>query len=341
MKGDFPDDTFTEADVLRCLDQAGLKYKTGHRYILSQCPTHDDSNPSVQIYRDDWFVNCHSGCGRYHITKAFPNLRQNIPGASKAPVASNRIKSRMTEHKYKTYDLMHEWEQLPKIPRDHEFKTIPLEVLDELGWRWDEYKHSYFIPYFNMSRTQIPFGQWRHLQGDRRFTFLPEAKPIAYGLWNLDGNSKLFVVEGASDCAVLDYAAVPWIGMPSAASGELIKGLGRFCKENAIQLVYAGDNDQAGDKLRDALDEVCSYRVKQPPKKYKDWGDFLVAEGVEAVQNYCFIELFPQEYPSTPEEAKTALERVQDVFPGAVELTIVGSKEESKEQSVGEPTALF
>lgn len=268
----------------------------------------------------------------------------------------------MTEHKYKTYDLMHEWEQLPKIPRDHQFKTIPLEILDDLGWRWDEYKHSYFIPYFNMSRTQIPFGQWRHLQGDRRFTFLPEAKPIAYGLWNLDGNSKLFVVEGASDCAVLDYAAVPWIGMPSAASATLMQGLGRYCKENNISVIYAGDNDEAGNKLRDALDEIMPYRVKQPPKKYKDWGDFLVAEGVETVQNYCFEELFPQEYPSTPEEAKdpvmddllersrlggdtwsgdqglndkTAVERVQQVFPGAVELKIIGQELKS------EPTTLF
>ena len=342
MRGDFPDDTFTESDVLRCLDSAGLKYKRGSRYILAQCPTHEDENPSVQIYKDDWFVNCHAGCGRYHITKAFPELRPKMDGSYVRSAPARPVRAqKMTEHKYKTYDLMHEWEQLPKIPRDHQFKTIPLEILDDLGWRWDEYKHSYFIPYFNMSRTQIPFGQWRHLQGDRRFTFLPEAKPIAYGLWNLDGNSKLFVVEGASDCAVLDYAAVPWIGMPSAASATLMQGLGRYCKENAIQLVYAGDNDDAGDKLRDALDEVMPYRVCQPPKKYKDWGDFLVAEGVEAVQNHCFKELFPQEYPSTPEEAKTALERVQDVFPGAVELKIVGSQGESKEQSVGEPTALF
>lgn len=333
MRGDFPDDTFTETDVLSCLEGANLHYKVGHRYILSQCPTHEDQNPSVQIYKDDWFVNCHAGCGRYHITKAFPGLREH--GRSyEVPRKANKAKP-MTEHKYKVYDLMHEWEQLPEIPRDHKFKTIPLEILDGLGWRWDEYKKSYFIPYFNMTRTQIPFGQWRHLQGDRRFTFLPEAKPIAYGLWNLDGNPKLFVVEGASDCAVLDYAAVPWIGMPSAASATLMQGLGRYCKEHKIDVIYAGDNDAAGDKLKDALDEVISYRVKQPPKKYKDWGDFLVAEGVEAVQNYCFTELFPQEYPSTPEEATTTLEKVQNVFPGAVELKIVG------QEPVNEPTTLF
>jgi hypothetical protein len=65
-----------------------------------------------------------------------------------------------------------------------------------------------------------------------------------------------------------------------------------YCRKNAIQLVYAGDNDAAGEKLRAALDEVTGYRVKQPPKEYKDWGDFLEATDVETVQNYCMEELF-------------------------------------------------
>lgn len=348
MRGEFPEDEFTENDVLSALDGAGLKYKTGHRYILSQCPTHEDQHPSVQIYKDDWFVNCHAGCGRFHITKAFPELRDKTgthAQRSQRPIrTSSRSEKKVSEHKYKEFDLMGEWKQMPLIPRDHKFKGIELEILDELGWRWDEAKNSYFIPYFDRSRQFIPFGQWRHLSGDRRFTFLKDARPIAYGLWNLDpSNSPLFVCEGASDAAVLDYVAVPWIAMPSAASGELMKGLARFCKENAIQLVYAGDNDSAGDKLREALDEVMPYRVKQPPKKYKDWGDFFEAEGFEVVNDYCMRELFPEKYaePEKKWEEMTDVEKVQDVFPGAKELEIVGSPGESKEQSSGEPQVLF
>ena len=347
-KGDFPDDTFTESDVLRCLDTAGKRYKLGSRYILAQCPTHEDENPSVQIYKDDWFVNCHAGCGRFHITKAFPELRQNMDGSyarSQAPVPV-RTKT-VTEHKYTDYNQYEFWESLPLIPRDHEFKTIPLDVLDSLGWRWLEDKNSYYIPYFDRSQQFIPFSQMRHLQGDRRFTFLKDAKPIAYGLWNLDpSNSPLFICEGASDAAVLDYCAVPWLAMPSAASVELIKGLGRFCKKEGIQLVYAGDNDAAGDKLRDALDEVTSYRVKQPPKKYKDWGDFLVATDLETVQNYCFEELFPEDSMKLPPEKTweemNDVEKVQEVFPGAVQLEIVNDpSEDSKELSKGSPQPLF
>lgn len=333
-KGDFPDDTFTENEVLACLESQGLKFKNGSRYILSQCPTHDDEHPSVQIYKDDWFVNCHSGCGRYHITKAFPQLRDTQNGGRMSTVRHERKATKVTEHKYTQFDLMDEWKAMPLIPRDHSFKGIPLDVLDALGWRWDEKMSSYFIPYFSGSKRAVPFAQWRHLKGDRRFTFLKDAKPTCYGTWNLD-NDTLFVVEGTSDCAVLDFAAVPWIGLPSAASAELMKALAKHCKEKGITLVYAGDNDEAGDKLREALDSVSSYRLKQPPKAYKDWGDFLVAEGVEAVSDYCMPELFPP----TIEEDESGIDKVLEVFPGAKVLKVADSGE-SKEQSP-EPATLF
>jgi hypothetical protein len=334
MRGKFPDDTFTEADVLSYLESAGLKYKNGHRYILSQCPIHEDENPSVQIYKDDWFVNCHAGCGRYHITKAFPQLRPNNSGYTPSPMATRKEPKMTQQHQYKQFDQMEYWKSLPLIPRDHQFKTIPLETLDFMGWRWVPDKNSYFIPYFNMTETQIPFSQLRHLQGDRRFTFLKDARPIIYGLQNLDpNNGPLFLVEGSSDCAVLEHCAMSWLGTPSASQKELIHGLGRYCKENGIQLVYAGDNDTAGDKVREALDDVVAYRVHQPPKKYKDWGDFLVAEGYDVVYQYLWDFIQPPVL-NVPIKQITDLESIQNVFPGSVELKVVGHGE-SKEQSVG------
>lgn len=367
MKGDYPDDTFTENDVLLALERTGKKYRNGSRYILAQCPLHDDEHPSVQIYKDDWFTNCHAGCGRFHITKAYPELRNpeatRNSNTKKFRSPSRRVASEspMTEHKYKEVDLMEFWESLPEIPQDHHFKGIPIDTLHDLGWRYDPNGDRYFIPYFSASRQSIPFAQWRNLADGPRFNFWKDAKPTCYGTWNLD-NPKLFVVEGASDAAVLEYAAVPWIALPSAASKTLMQQMAQYCRENAIQLIYAGDNDAAGDKLREALDEIMPYRVKQVPPKYNDWGDFLEAEGVEKVQEYAFQELFPLDptrygdYVDMEKEQIFTLAADKDisrgknllnvkrVWPDAqpVELTGAPEKEISKElTSKGTPQPLF
>lgn len=329
MSGDYPDDTFTQSNVENELDRAGLKHYDKGRYLLAQCPTHEDRHPSVQIYKDDWFVNCHATCGRFHITKAFPSLREaqrggyssgaNYPARRSESNRDTDRKKEMTEHKYIEVDLMSFWEKLPEIPQDHFFKGIPIEELTELGWRYDPNGHRYFIPYFSASRESIPFAQWRNLGDGPRFNFWKDAKPTCYGTWNLD-NPKLFVVEGTSDAAVLDYCLVPWIALPSAASGELMKKMANYCKENEIELVYAGDNDIAGDKLKAALDEVMPYRIKQPPSKYKDWGEFFEAEGQSAVSDYCSEELIGKqiEVPVVEEvDEDLELENVLAVFPGA------------------------
>jgi len=334
MKGNYEEDKFTENDVLMELDRAGLKYFNKGRYLLSQCPMHDDKHPSVQIYKDDWFVNCHAGCGRFHITKAFPSLREN----QQQPVYSERGRSnnsirreqKVTEHKYKQFDLMADWEKMELLPEFH-LHGVPSDVLNDMGWR--KHNHSVFIPYFSASKGSIPFAQYRHLQGDVRFTMLKDAKPTMYGTWNLD-NDKLFLVEGTSDAAVLEYCAVPWIAAPSAASGELVKAFAMYCKENGIQVVYAGDNDTAGDKLREALDEILPYRVKQVPTKYKDWGEFLEATDVETVQDYAFEELFGKKLPaSIPSE-------VSSNWPGAEEIKMADPFE-SKEPAKVQPQLLF
>lgn len=360
MKGNYEPDNFTENDVLRCLDAAGLKYKQGHRYILSQCPTHEDKHPSVQIYKDDWFVNCHAGCGRYHITKAFPELLPQRDGVARQNPAPARTVKKAPPVKYQKFDQMEYWQSLPMIPRDHYFKSIPLDVLDDLGWRWVAEKNSYYIPYFSRSKKSIPFSQLRHLTGERRFTFLKDAKPTMYGTWNLEPGEKIFLVEGASDAAVLDHCCIPWIAAPSAASAELVKAMAVWSAENGVKIVYAGDRDAAGDKLKDALDEVTTYRVRQPREPYKDWGEMFEAEGEKSVINYCHSELYlgepvpfpeiepgykpPEVIEAEKKEAeeewnkKTPVEKVQTVFPGAIELKVVGGE---KKQLETPPTQSF
>lgn len=325
-------DTFTEQDVKGCLDFMGFKWYDKGRYILSQCPTHDDNHPSVQIYKDDWFVNCHAGCGRYHITKAFPELlnREKVSGNGNSSGPSvqrgNKEGRKVTEREYTEFDQMEYWKSLPDIPRDHQFKSLPLSTLDVLGWKWIEDKNSYYIPYFNRPRTKIPFSQLRHLAGERRFTFLKDAKPTLYGTWHLiEDMGKIFVVEGASDAAVLETCGIPWIAAPSAASSALIGSMVVWAVERGIEIVYAGDNDEAGDSLKAKIDELVPYRVKQPREPYKDWGEMYEAEGYDSVRDYCMKEIDPTWENTEPPKNWSEMsgeEKILYMFPGAKVLEI-------------------
>ena len=366
MKGNYEPDNFTENDVLACLEAAGLKHgRGGGRYILTQCPLHEDKQPSAQIYTDDWFVKCHAGCegGRFHITKAFPELRRDnngfyTKGNGQLLPRPIRKPKEVSETKYKTFDLTELWKSLPEIPAGHEFKGLPIDELNSLGWRWDEKGNRYFIPYFSRSKSSIPFGQWRNLSGNVRFNFWKDAKPTMYGTWNLDpSNSPIFLVEGTSDAMVMDYCGIPWVAAPSAASGELVKAMAGWCSENGVKLVYGGDNDAAGDKLKDALDQVMSYRVKQPRAPYKDWGEMFEAEGIKSVVNYTHPELFPGSEVPFPEiepgykppfkkpdnwNELSDVEKVQAIIPGSIELEITGNRDEKEQpETPPEPTVLF
>lgn len=289
------DEEISQNDVLRELENAGLQYRVQSRYIVAQCPLHDDKNPSAQIYKNDWFVLCHAGCegGRFHITKAFPNLSKNsrdgynINFQSRMP--SEGLEMRQ-EAKYNdaSASIFAMWQSLPPIPASHALHKVPADVLNYHGWRYDEKNNRYLIPYFKPDRKTIVFAQWRNLSGPVRFSFWKDAKPILYGSWNIEPNETLFLVEGTSDAMVLDYCAVPWVAIPSASSGELIRKIAPWLKSHNIQIVFAGDNDDAGNKIRDVLDEVLYYRVRQPKRGYKDWGEMLEAEGDEAISDYCF-----------------------------------------------------
>lgn len=142
-----------------------------------------------------------------------------------------------------------------------------------------------------------------------------------YGTWNLEPGQPIFLVEGTSDGMVLDYCAVPWIAIPSASQIELLKPFGQWCRENNVKVIYAGDRDDAGDGVKDALDGLVDFRTRQVRDPYKDWAEMFEAEGFESVQDYCLNWL---QGPAQRQWAELSdLERVQSVFPGAKELKLV------------------
>lgn len=339
-----------EHEVIAALESQGLHYQVGHRYILSQCPMpeHDDRSPSVQIFKDDWFMNCMAGCGRSHVTKAFPHLRDEslhnkTYEQSRPAYHSNKKEStqKTSAMNYKQFDLMEQWKCLPMIPDHINLKGISAEYLNEIGWRWTNGElgmgTGIFIPYFDNTKTSIPFGQVRHAKDSPiRFHFLKDAQPKMYGTWNLEPGKSIFIVEGCSDWLVMEYCGIPSVAVPSSSQTSLLKKMAQHCKTAGIDLIYAGDNDEAGDKLRHALDEgEYLYTVCQPPKGFNDWSDFFTAhtltQGADAISNRCMPYLYGETQPQKDDSIKldidlTMTEDEKKTLLGVMEIFGEGTK---------------
>ena len=82
--------------MLSCLERAGLRYKEVVD-TYCQCPTHEDQNPKVQIYKDDWFVNCHADGPLPHHHKSVPRTTPSVwlqLGRKRAELLSNVVENK-------------------------------------------------------------------------------------------------------------------------------------------------------------------------------------------------------------------------------------------------------
>lgn len=206
---------------------------------------------------------------------------------------------------YAKHDLYNEWLAMPLIPDSYSLHGVPAEVLNGMGWRETNgvsgMGAGYFIPYFNASKTAIPFAQVRHLSGNRRFTMLPNSETIMYGLWNLQNTDVIFVVEGPSDAAVMEACGYAAVAIPSASLTTMAVSLAHVCKKRAIKFIYAGDTDEAGKKLKKAIDDIYPYREIKQPDKYKDWGEFCEDTDVFEVSVY-LSDIYTEDQPQEKED---------------------------------------
>lgn len=328
------------------LDMHGYKHKRSGGTILSQCPRHDGGDLNCQV-DSNGYCFCYSHCQGYWLDEVFEELKDEKYKKGE-PMTKEKLDKfdedpkRKEVKKYVIRDYKNVWEKLPKISTKltEPLKgVLPLSTLDDLGWRWIEngpygLGTGVFIPYwggdFDVSHEEsvyperLPFCQVRHLDGPIRFNFPKDAEPKLYGSWMLsmakEDNLPIFLCEGTSDWVTLWEVCVPAVALPSSSATDMLTRVAQWCEDNGVAIVYAGDNDNAGDKLRQALDDGSfSYKMCQPPSKYNDWTDFLIAEGAEAVLEV--VKPFTS-LADSPEPPKTGVDAVLEVFPDAVQLEL-------------------
>lgn len=257
--------------------EMGLNPRPTPKGFSVRCPRHEDRRNSAIIFKNDGWIACLAACGRW-----------NFMGSNYQPNPDNYAVKERREEDTLVVDYYDYWLSLETL--DEGIKGIPASVLNRIGWRklprnnQLQLRSGIFIPAFNGSRTSIPFGQVRHLEGDRRFSFPSRVRPLAFGMEQVGLFTRyLPFTEGNSDRAVLEAIGVPAVAIPSGSSGGILRSIGEWAVRHDVLMVAVSDNDAVGDKLLRSLDGVAPY-IDARVQRYKDIGELLEAEGLEAVE---------------------------------------------------------
>lgn len=280
------------------LEKLDLNPSDRGRYWLIRCPhsenhNNGDRSPSAQCFKDDGFIQCHGGCGRFHINQIAKERGDSLPmltkysrqTAEKAPEWASKPKK---AERIVRGDFTQMWLELDPLDNDLDVKGVSGLELNKRGWRkfagGNGLREGIFIPYFNTSRDKVVFYQIRHLTGERRFSFAPGVTPTCYGLEQLP-RCKRYVAftEGSRDSVILGLVGVPAIALPSASSSKLVEGLVSYCQKNRKILVSISDRDEAGEKL---LQSIKAPFLDFRTPVGKDVGEFLEQKGLAEVKKY-------------------------------------------------------
>lgn len=280
-----------EGKVEAYLEKLDLNPSDRGRYWLIRCPRHEDRSPSAQCFKDDGFVECHAGCGRFNINEVAKERGDPpvVPFSRGVGYHTGTVERKPEkEEKVVTGDFTEMWLGLDPLDNDLDVKGVSGLELNKRGWRKfpgnGALRPGIFIPYFDTTRQFVPFYQIRHLEGERRFTFAPGITPICYGFEQLPRCKKyLCFTEGSRDSVILGMVGVPAIALPSASSNKLMEKLMAYCRRNHLRPVAICDRDEAGESL--IAECGCPILDFRSPVG-KDVGDFFEKEGLEAVRKY-------------------------------------------------------
>ena len=337
---------YTIDDITHCLDARGIKWKRYKDGVQCGCPLHDGKDPNCIITPDDEGNPrgyCFSHCGFFWPDEAFPELKGEPFDVEKYreehKLKIGKVENDKEIRAVKSIPALQEcWKNGRGLPPERIFPEIPNSELEALGWRWVDSAPfgmgtGVFIPYWTSAYNGNPadgiigFCQVRHLSGKPRFSFPRGLSPRLYGTWILreltefdESEREVLLVEGTHDQVVLSVCAIPAVAVPSSSNKGLVEQFAKYCKEHHIRIVYAGDNDDAGSRVRAVFDNMgMPYRARTAPHPYKDIGDFAKDKGLEAVSQY-YGGLYGQPANKTTSGQLSLKEQeklILDMFPGS------------------------
>ncbi len=250
---------------------------TGNNKWTANCPSHNDTNPSlsISIKNDKILLKCFAGCSFEQIVEAvglkqsdlcLNENKKNTSQSSKTVQPcntsnNNTCQSSKTVQPCNTPTGNDEKDSIGcTLELYADFKEIPEDFLKSLGLH--DVKISFNrekidaleIPYHDEAGKHLATRHRTALYGKDKFRWKKGNKTDLYGLNHLDKARErgfLVIVEGESDCHTLFYNDFPTIGVPGASNWKESRDAVRFKGIETIYLIK--EPDTGGDTLLKSL----------------------------------------------------------------------------------------
>lgn len=296
--------TLTAVDVATLIGQQYVKHGS---YVQISCynvaaHAQGDRKPSLTIYDYNKGYYCYT-CGESGnhgwLLKQFGKDNPDYERKAYTQTRSYQKPKKSTpppNKDYTQYQLDDIYPKLAELPAEAteilERKGFGWRVWEkDAGYRWHTneipgWQAGIFIPYYFQGKMVA--ARLRCLSGNARFKGLPGGESFPYFMDKLDQDI-VFVCEGESDTATLNFQGFPAVGVPGSTNTEAIRKIVARAAETGAKLVVIPDTDKAGQDFMNRM-RVEAFNKRVPLDEfvlpgYKDVNEWFCSVGQEIFDN--------------------------------------------------------
>ena len=265
------------------------------------CPLHNEKNPSMSWFNDGLMWRCNSCEGHIDIYRyltefkgmTFIQALEEVSGMVGNHIEPIQVKEKkFVLPKITMCDLSDPFiEYMEK--RKLEKETLDFWKVKQSKWRG---KDVYTFQYFDQ-HDKLIYVSYRELgKGGEKGGCVKDTKPILWGMWHVDINKPVVIVEGQPDAmAVWQAGFKNVLSVPNGANNtHWINHCWDWLQKIPEFIVFA-DNDNEGMKMAEKIKQRLN-NVKIIKADRKDANEVLFYDGDDAV-----LELINEALEKTPQ----------------------------------------
>lgn len=261
-------------DPITLANRLGLDYERKGSLVRVVCPFHNDSRPSLALYKDHAHCYaCGTSCSLAHLWKTVKGTTYKEAYEALGMEFKGEVQAYEREHynfcsapKY-TKELTERYNSLAALP-DFAISWLNkkgiLETAEKEGWRYltnqkiANWRDGIVIPYWENNQLAYLRFRKRKDQGFEKPISLPgvESRPkLPASL-----SDTVAICEGESDYASLSQLGYTAICVPGCMARKCINTALKFCAINGVKNILAcGDNDEAGQKMNQLIQQTAQH----------------------------------------------------------------------------------